>query len=57
MMVLPLRAGAGDPGGPGGPGPPLELRIYTVEFLKFCKISIFLVIGPPLDKNCSLAPG
>ena len=33
-----VKAGAGDPGGPGGAGPPLESRIYVVNFLKIVKI-------------------
>ena len=49
--------GAGDPGGPGGPGPPLELGMYGVKILNFHKLSLILLIGPPFDKNCSLAPG
>ena len=28
----------GGPGGPGGAGPPLESRIYVVNFLKIVKI-------------------
>ena len=44
-------------GGPGGAGPPLESRIYVVNFLKIVKIWFFLLFGPPLSKNCSPAPG
>ena len=43
--------------GAGGPGPPLELKIYRVKFLKNHKMSFFLLLGPPLDKICSVAPG
>ena len=46
----------GGPRGARGPGPPLKLKIYGVKVLKICKISLFVVIGPPLNKNCSLAP-
>ena len=38
------------------PGPPLELKIYRVKFLKIHKMSFFLLLGPPLDKICSVAP-
>ena len=48
LLLFPF-AGAGDPGGPGGPGPPLKLRIYGVKVLKICKISLFVVIGAPLE--------
>ena len=43
--------------GPGGPGPPLESRIYSVKILKIGKISFSLLVGPPLGKIRSLAPG
>ena len=36
---------------------PLELEIYRVKFLKIHKMSFFLLLGPPLDKICSVAPG
>ena len=38
MDDLGIYTGAGDPGGPGGAGPPLESRIYVVNFLKIVKI-------------------
>ena len=45
-------------GGPmGARGAPLELGIYRVTILKIRKISFFLLIGPPLGKNRSPAPG
>ena len=46
----PISSGAGDPGGPGGPGPPLELGMYGVKILNFHKLSLILLIGPPLIK-------
>ena len=48
-ILVFLSSGAGDPGGPGGPGPPLKLRIYGVKVLEICKISLFVVIGAPLE--------
>ena len=48
--------GAREPGGSGGVRPPLELEIYIVKISKIRKIYFFLSIGPPLGKNCSLAP-
>ena len=51
-----LYAGAWDPGGSGGVGPPLELEVYVVKILKIRKFNYFSSIGPPLGKNCSLAP-
>ena len=56
-FLYTIYTGAWDPGGPGGAGPPLESRIYRVKFLKIIKISFFLLVGPPLSKNRSLAPG
>ena len=44
------------PRGPGGHGPPLKLEIYLVKFLEKEKFSFFLLLGPPLEKNRSLAP-
>ena len=42
--------------GRGPRGPPLKLAIYLVKFLEKLKISIFLLLGPPLEKNRSWAP-
>ena len=56
--ILRVRyTGAWDQGGPGGPRPPLESRIYSVKILKIGKISFSLLVGPPLGKIRSLAPG
>ena len=52
-----IYTGAADPGGPGGPGPPLKLEIYIVNFLEKDRISFFFLLGPPLEKNRSSAPG
>ena len=35
----------------------LKLEIYIAKISKLRKIFFFLSIGPPLGKNCSLAPG
>ena len=40
----------------GPRGAPLKLAIYLVKFLEKLKISIFLLLGPPLEKNRSWAP-
>ena len=36
--------------------PPLEFEIYVVKISKIRKFNYFFSIGPPLGKNCSLAP-
>ena len=46
-------SGAWEPGGSGGVGPPLESGIYVVK--KISKNYSYL-LGPPLDKNRSVAP-
>ena len=39
-----------------GVGPLLELEVYVVKISKIRKFNYFFSIGPPLGKNCSLAP-
>ena len=45
------------PGTRGAAAHPLELRFYRVKIFKVGKISFFVLVGPPLGKNRSQAPG
>ena len=54
VLIENLWTGASDPGGSGRVGPPLESGIYVVK--KISKNFSYL-LGPPLDKNRSVAPG